>query len=116
MNSTEIKSQIDTIKNTFGIDVYYYDVENGIALGSSTPGHRPLYLIAKEIREDWKSVYFGAVPYLDALLRLDQITDQYYSDDADDVVRYFLSNATSWRGETAKRIKAELNTILKGAN
>jgi hypothetical protein len=27
-------------------------------------------------------------------------------------VRYFLANASSWRGETARRIKAELNAML----
>jgi len=29
------------------------------------------------------------------------------------IVRYFLSNATTWRGETARRIKAELKQMLK---
>jgi hypothetical protein len=30
-------------------------------------------------------------------------------------VRYFLANATSWKGETARAIKAELKAMLKGA-
>jgi hypothetical protein len=29
------------------------------------------------------------------------------------IVAYFLSNASTWRGETAKRIKLELNKMLK---
>jgi len=28
-------------------------------------------------------------------------------------VRYFLSNATTWRGDTARRIKAELKEMLR---
>ena len=28
------------------------------------------------------------------------------------IVRYFLSNATTWRGEDARRIKAELKALL----
>lgn len=75
---------------------------------------RPLYEIAQEIRKDWGSeVYFGAKPYLGAMLTLDKITDKYMCDDAKTIVRYFLSNASSWRGEVARRVKKELNAMLK---
>ena len=72
---------------------------------------RPLYQIASEIRKDWKKVYFGAVPYLDAMSSLDSIEDNYIMDSGKSVVIYFLSNASTWRGETAKRIKAELKAM-----
>jgi hypothetical protein len=72
---------------------------------------RSLSSIAREIRQDWKKVYFGAVPYLAALSSLESISDNYGADSAKSVVLYFLANATTWRGETAKRIKAELKTI-----
>lgn len=72
---------------------------------------RPLYEIAKEIKQDWKKPYFGAVPYLDALKTLDKITDNYFMDSGKDMVLYFLSNATTWRGEVAKRIKLELKAM-----
>jgi hypothetical protein len=74
---------------------------------------RPLYAIADEIRTDWSNVYFGAKPYLDAMGTLNLISDSYYLDSADSIVRYFLSNASSWRGETARRVKAELKGMLK---
>ena len=74
---------------------------------------RPLYTIAAEIQRDWKKVYFGAVPYLGALTNLDSIEDKFFHDDARSIVLYFLSNATTWRGETARRIKAELKGLLK---
>ena len=74
---------------------------------------RPLYEIAKEVRADWgANVDYGAKPYLDAMSTLDKITDNYYEDSAKSVVAYFLSNATSWRGETAKRVKLELNKLI----
>lgn len=72
---------------------------------------RPIYEIAQEIRKDWKNVYFGAVPYLDAMSSLNKITDTYGCDSAKSVVLYFLGNAQTWRGETAKRIKNELKTM-----
>lgn len=75
---------------------------------------RPISQIASEIRRDWKNVYFGAVPYLGAMASLDSVKDTYGADGADMIVRYFLSNATTWKGETARRIKAELKTMLKG--
>ena len=74
---------------------------------------RTLQDIAREIRSDWKSPYFGAVPYLDALSSLGSVKDQYGYDSGRDMVIYFLSNATTWRGETARKVKAELKALLK---
>lgn len=74
---------------------------------------RPLYEIAREIRRNWNPIWFGAVPYLDAMCSLDKVTDDYGADSGQLIVAYFLSNAATWRGETARRIKAELNGILK---
>lgn len=73
---------------------------------------RPIKEIAREIRATWKNVYFGAEPYLDAMGALDTIKDTYYFDRGEDIVRYFLSNAGTYRGETARRIKAELRGLL----
>ena len=72
---------------------------------------RPLYEIASEIRKDWSPVNFAAKPYLDAMRELSSINDDYYEDSAHSVVLYFLSNAASWRGENARRIKAELKSL-----
>jgi hypothetical protein len=74
---------------------------------------RPLHVIADEIRKAWPKVYFGAVPYLDAMRQLHSVTDHYFDDSAKDVVIYFLSNAKTWRGDDARRIKAELKGLLK---
>lgn len=75
--------------------------------------HRPLFEIAREIRNDWPKPYFGAVPYLGALACLDQITDNFGEDSGKSVVAYFLSNAATWKGNTARRVKKELNALLK---
>jgi len=69
--------------------------------------------IATEIRTDWKKPYFGAVPYLEAMASLSTVNDNYFYDSAKSVINYFLANATTWRGETAKRIKKELKDLLK---
>lgn len=73
---------------------------------------RPLYEIAFDIRQSWDHVNYVAVPYLDAMSKLDAISDAYYYDSADSVVRYFLSNATTWKGEKARAIKKELKDML----
>ena len=74
---------------------------------------RKIQEIASEILQDWKKPYFGAVPYIEAMLKLTTIHDHYLFDTAESIVIYFLANATTWRGETAKRIKAELREMLK---
>ena len=77
---------------------------------------RPLNVIAAEIRSDWrnqgKGIYFGAKPSLEAMETLNSIEDMYYDDTAKSVVCYFLSNATTYRGETAKRVKVELKKMV----
>lgn len=74
---------------------------------------RPLYEIAADIRRTWPKPYFGAVPYIQAMGDLSSIKDNYGWDSGDSIVRYFLSNAATWRGEDARRIKAELKGMLK---
>lgn len=75
---------------------------------------RSLSTIAADIRANWPNVWFGAVPYLDAMRELDSIRDNYYADSAASVVRYFLANANTWRGDAARRIKAELKAMVRG--
>lgn len=74
---------------------------------------RPIYEIAAEIRRDWAKPYFGAVPYLDAMRSLSSVEDSYFYDDARTVILYFLSNAGTWKGETARRVKAELKAMAR---
>ena len=73
---------------------------------------RPLYVIATEIKLSWINPYFGAVPYIEAMFCLHEIGDMFGYDSGESIVRYFLSNASTWRGETARRIKKELNSML----
>lgn len=74
---------------------------------------RTISEIAREIARTWPKVNFAAVPYLDAMKSLGTLAENYYQDTAESVVLYFLSNATTWRGEDARRIKAELNAMVK---
>ena len=73
---------------------------------------RPLSAIAREIRATWPKVYFGAVPYLQAMAQLGSVDDKYGLDDARSIVNYFLANAGTWRGDDARRIKAELKAMV----
>lgn len=73
---------------------------------------RPIFEIAREIKQEWPNPYYGAIPYLAAMHQIMTIEDDYYSDTARSVVLYFLSNAKTWRGETARRLKAELKALL----
>ena len=41
---------------------------------------RSLHTIARQIQSDWVNPYFGAIPYLSAMLSLDSITDNYGHD------------------------------------
>ncbi len=79
---------------------------------------RSLQVIAKEICEDWKrqdgssGVNPVAKPYLEAMRTLRSVDEDYYHDSGRSIVNYFLANAQTWRGETARRIKAELGRLV----
>lgn len=74
---------------------------------------RTLSQIAREIRSDWKNPYFGATPYLEAMSCLNKPSERYGQDTGYSIIRYFLANSQSWRGETARRVKAELREFLQ---
>jgi hypothetical protein len=90
-----------------------------MAKAKTTTPARSLNTIANEIYNDWRKEVSGTVlsphakPYLEAMYSLDKITDRYICEDGKTQVIYFLSNASTWRGPVAKRIKAELNAMLK---
>lgn len=75
---------------------------------------RTFQQIARDIKSVWFNVYFGAVPYLEAMLTLDTSdpNDMYLYDTAGDIVRYFLANAQTFRGADANKLKAELKSML----
>lgn len=109
-------SELTNVPPSVNVPAKYRKSESataGYVQGVTAP--RSLSTIAREIRRDWQNVYFGAVPYLDAMRAMDKVTEPYGCDSGESVVLYFMSNATKWRGETAKRIKAELQAMLDSA-
>lgn len=77
--------------------------------------------IVREIKDDWKNVNYGAKPYLNAMyemghvpaIRSNVLDTMYYQDTLRSVILYFLSNASAWRGETARRVKKELLELAR---
>jgi hypothetical protein len=88
--------------------------EDGKHFVSMPTTPRALSDIAWEIRRTWKNVYFGAVPYLNAMFEMNSPRDNYGYDSGVSIVLRFLGNATTWRGADARRIKAELKSMVKG--
>lgn len=80
---------------------------------TQTQNPRPLFEIAEEIEENWQGQgKVHARPYIKAMTWLQTIDDHYFDDSAEEIVLCFLTNAQTWRGETARRIKAELRAML----
>ena len=50
--------------------------------------------------------------YLNAMFTMETIDDGYGCDTGDTTIRYFLSNVSSWRGDVARSVKAELHHRL----
>lgn len=57
-----------------------------------------------------------ARPYARAMLSLQSCEETYGLESGDMIVRGFLANVGSWRGEDARLIKAELNQHLESFN
>jgi hypothetical protein len=65
-------------------------------------------MIAEEVKMYWPKPYFGAVPYLDAMLELENVSDYYGADSGKSVVIYFLANAQTWQGPEARSMPIRL--------
>lgn len=80
-------------------------------------GPRPIYAIAHDVDREWskqgKGVNYAAKPYLDAMKQVSSKDDHYGLDSAKSVVSYFLSNASSFKGDAAKSLKNELKAAIK---
>lgn len=74
---------------------------------------RPIFEIAADVRATWPKVNYAAEPYLVAMEGLAGIDSMYGADHATSIVLYFLSNASTWRGADARRIKAELRELTR---
>ena len=78
---------------------------------------RPIYEIATDIMADWSKIGKGispyAKPYLEAMLTLRTAQDNYIYDTGKSVLLYGLSNMSSYRGENARKLKAELKAHVK---
>ena len=68
--------------------------------------------IARDIRIDWKNIKYSAKPYLDALTQVHDVNDRFGYDDARSLIKYFLANASTYRGENAKKYKLELKNLI----
>ncbi|UVT31752.1 hypothetical protein SEA_PATOS_59 [Gordonia phage Patos] len=79
---------------------------------------RPLYEVARDIVACWKKkrpsqatiAYAG--PYVEAIAGMRKPSDSYGLESGDMIIAYLLNNLRNWRGEDARRIKAELNRAL----
>jgi len=69
--------------------------------------------IAHLIANDWKNISPYALDYLNAMKEINDIEGSYYADSCKSVVMYFLANAGSYRGETARACKALLKEMIK---
>ncbi len=75
--------------------------------------HKSLSQYANEILSDWPNPPEHVRERLIALQSVDQITGYYDLDTVKSIVLYVLAGMGGWRGETAKKIKKELNDICK---
>lgn len=76
---------------------------------------RPISAIASDILDAWPRPNYAAVPYLSAMRALGGIDDRYIHDSAREIVLRFLCNASAFRGDRARALKAELRGMLKAA-
>lgn len=70
-------------------------------------------MIVRDLRAQGKQVPAAAKPYLDAMRTMGSINENYGMDTGASIVGYLLSNLASYKGETAKAIKAELKSRMK---
>lgn len=81
-------------------------------MNETTKQHRPIDEIVRDIHTHWERPYFAAVPYLNAMSRLKTKECRYGQESGGSIIVYFLSNASTFRGEYARQLKQELKDII----
>lgn len=82
---------------------------------------RPLYEIAGELLPMLRALpktnmaKWAGIPYSEPMLHMTSTADEFGADSGRSIVAYALGNLQSWRGDDARRIKAELKAHLAGA-
>ena len=74
---------------------------------------RAINVIAQDIKIEWKTVNYAAKPYLYAMYELTDKNSRYGYDSAEGIILRFLGNASTFRGQRAKELKAELKQHIK---
>jgi hypothetical protein len=69
--------------------------------------------LAMIIKSHWPKMYFGAVPYVDAMRTMGSFNEPYGCDSGWEIGLYFLANANTWRGEVAKAVKARMKELCQ---
>ena len=69
--------------------------------------------IAYAIAKDWQNISPYAADYLNAMKEITDIEGDYIHDSAKSVVLYFLANAGSYRGDSARAYKDLLKKMVK---
>jgi hypothetical protein len=71
--------------------------------------------VARFIARAWPNVWFGAVPYLQAMASGTSFEpgESYIAEDQKTMVLYFLANAQTWKGPVAKATKDFLKAKYK---
>ena len=70
-------------------------------------------IISRDFRSQGKEVPYNLVPYLDALRQMDSADDVYGVESGKSIIAYALSNMASYKGPTARAVKAELKRRMK---
>ncbi len=69
------------------------------------------FVLAAITREFWLKPYFGIEPYLDAMATMMSFQDDYGQESGKSIGRYFLANATTFKGPIARAIKARIQEL-----
>lgn len=69
--------------------------------------------IADIILSNWSDdINPQAMSYVDAMMNLDSIEDNFGAESGASIVSYFLASAQQWKGETARKVKKHLNKLV----
>ena len=68
------------------------------------------------VKKPSESTLAYSMPYVSAISQMEYVEDMYGQDTGRSVVLYLLGNLQGWRGDDARRIKAELKARLDDYN
>jgi hypothetical protein len=77
--------------------------------------HFTLNQLLEQAKNDWEEAPASITECIESLQMSGSASNNYLKAESEEYLKFFLTNCSAWRGEIARRVKAELRKRLRNS-